>query len=423
MDPLREGSVVKILVISNLYPPHAIGGYEERCRQATEGLAARGHEMRVLTSHHGLPAPAKDNQGIQRRLRVHGFFGHPWLGMRDLYKLEKYNHAVVRAQIEEFNPDLVHVWNLGGLSKSLILTLQDSGLPTVYDISDHWIARSMRADVWLRWWNGLTQSGLATFTSKLLRLLGAKSWLRSKAPFAAWAEIQFPRIYFCSDRLKQITREAGWPVEHGAVIHCGVKTSTFADRPASDRFTKMLYVGRLHDDKDPLTAIKALGRLAAAGNQDLVLDLYGRGEDDYVERLKATAAELGIADRVQFKSTDAAGMCTVYSEYDALLFTSAWEEPFALTPLEAMSAQLPVISTLLGGSRELVRDGENALEFAARNDAELAAAIDRLAADPELRRRIIATAGREVVERYDLEVIVSQIEDYLTATVTAHGQS
>lgn len=412
---------MKILVISNLYPPHAIGGYEERCRQITEGLAARGHDMRVLTSHHGLPAPCVDEQGIHRELRVHGFFGHPWLSMGKLYALEKHNHAAVRAQIEAFQPDLIHVWNLGGISKSLILTLRDIGRPTVYDISDHWIAQSLRADVWLRWWNGLTHSTLATFASKCLRALGAKTWLRSQAPFAAWGQIEFPSIYFCSGRLKQITRESGWPVDHGAVIHCGVKTATFAQRPVSDRFTKLLYVGRLHDDKDPLTAVKALGRLAAAGNDDLTLDLYGRGDDDYVALLNSTADELGIADRVALKSTDAAGMRQVYADYDALLFTSAWEEPFALTPLEAMSAQLPVISTLLGGSEELVRDGENALQFGARNDAELAAAVERLAADPKLRSEMVSTAGREVVERYDIEVIVSQIEDYLTTTVDQHA--
>lgn len=414
---------MKILVVSNLYPPLAIGGYEERCRQATEGLADRGHEMRVLTSHHGLPGPAVDDQGIHRLLRVHGFFGHPWLGLRDLYQLEKHNHAALRAQIADFQPDLVHVWNLGGISKSLILTLRDTGLPTVYDISDHWIARSLRADVWLRWWNGLTHSTTASFASRALRLLGARTWLRRVAPFAPWSEIQFPRIYFCSDRLKQITREAGWPVDHGAVIHCGVKTETFANRPPSDRFTKLLYVGRLHDDKDPLTAIKALGRLAAAGHSDLTLDLYGRGEDDYVNLLKTTVTELGLDGRVQFKSTDAEGMRSVYSAYDALLFTSAWEEPFALTPLEAMAAQLPVISTLLGGSRELVRDGENALEYVARDDASLARAIERLAGDAALRQSLVATAGREGVERYDLSVIISQIEDYLTETAAAHGRA
>ncbi len=412
---------MKILVVSNLYPPHSIGGYEERCLAVTEGLKSRGHEVCVLTSHHGLPGPTVDEQGIRRELRVHGFFGHPWLSMGQLYQLEKHNHAVLKAAITDFKPDVVHVWNLGGISKTLILTLRDLGIPTVYDISDHWIAQSLRADVWMRWWNGLTHSGIATFASKVLRAFGAKSWMQSRAPFARWEEIQFPRIYFCSARLKEITQESGWPVAHGAVIHCGVPTQAFTQRSASDRFTKLLYVGRLHDDKDPLTAVQALGHLAKAGNHHLTLDLYGRGNDDYVHQVKTAAAQMGIAERVQFLSTDAAGMRCVYAEYDALLFTSAWEEPFALTPLEAMAAHLPVISTLLGGSAELVREGENALQFAARDPVDLARAINRLAGDPDLRKSMVETAGREVVDRYDIAVIVGQIEAYLQETLHLHG--
>jgi hypothetical protein len=41
---------VKILVLSNLYPPDFIGGYELACEQAVDALIARGHEVRVLTS-------------------------------------------------------------------------------------------------------------------------------------------------------------------------------------------------------------------------------------------------------------------------------------------------------------------------------------------------------------------------------------
>jgi len=414
---------MKILVVSNLYPPHSIGGYEERCLTVTEGLKSRGHEVCVLTSHHGLPGPTADAGGIRRQLRIHGFFGHPWLSLGQLYQLEKHNHATLKAAISEFRPAIVHVWNLGGISKTLILTLRDLGIPTVYDISDHWIARSMRADVWLRWWNGLTKSTVATLTSKVLRLFGAKAWLSSRAPFASWDEIKFPRIYFCSARLQEITRESGWPVDHGAVIHCGVPTAAFAPRPASDRFTKLLWVGRLHEDKDPLTAVRALGHLAQAGNTALTLDIYGRGDEAYVNQVKCTAAELGITDRINYLSTDAAGMRKVYADYDALLFTSAWEEPFALTPLEAMSAQLPVISTLLGGSQELVRDGANALKFEARDPIDLARAINGLAGDAELRRTMVTTAGREVVERYDIAVIVGQIESYLQETLTLHGNA
>ena len=42
---------------------------------------------------------------------------------------------------------------MGGLSKSMLLTLQQLGTPTVFYLSDHWIARSLAADIWLRWWN------------------------------------------------------------------------------------------------------------------------------------------------------------------------------------------------------------------------------------------------------------------------------
>ncbi|GAB5558383.1 MAG: hypothetical protein SynsKO_00300 [Synoicihabitans sp.] len=414
---------MKILVISNLYPPHSIGGYEERCRYITERLQKRDHDIRVLTSDHGLDAPDVDDAGVHRLLRVHGFFGHPWLGIKALRQLEESNHATVRAQIAEFQPDVVHVWNLGGISKSLILTLQDINLPTVYDVSDHWIAQSLQADVWLRWWNGQSRSLGARIVAATLKLFGARARLAPIAPFANWAEIEFPRIYFCSDRLKQITAQAGWPVTHAAVIHCGVDTATFARRPASDRFEKLLWVGRLHDDKDPLTAIQALGELAAQGDKTLTLDLYGRGDEPYVKQLEETITELGLTDRVAFKSTDAAGMRQVYADYDALLFTSAWEEPFALTPLEAMSAHIPVLSTLLGGSQELVRDGENALEFTARDAKSLAAGIKRMADDHELRQNLVELAGAEVVERYDLAVIVDQVESYLTETVRTHGDT
>ena len=86
-----------------------------------------------------------------------------------------------------------------------------------------------------------------------------------------------------------------------------------------------------------------------------------------------------------------------------------------------MAAHLPVISTLLGGSAELVREGENALQFAARDPVDLARAINRLAGDPDLRKSMVETAGREVVDRYDIAVIVGQIEAYLQETLHLHG--
>jgi len=40
---------MKMLVVSNLYPPHYIGGYELRCQCIVDDLRTRGHEIHVLT--------------------------------------------------------------------------------------------------------------------------------------------------------------------------------------------------------------------------------------------------------------------------------------------------------------------------------------------------------------------------------------
>ena len=416
---------MRILVITNLYPPHAIGGYEERCRRVIDGLRARGHEVRVLTSDHKVASvtvlhPPSDPPHVARVFRIHGFFDHPWLAPHKLFGLEKHNHAVLRAELAAFAPDVVHVWNLGGLSKTFMLTLQQWGGPVVYDVSDHWIARSLRADVWLRWWNGEAGGTAAKILRPFLRATGLANRICRAAPFAPWSALHFDRIYFCSAALREITVKSGWPVGHAAVIYCGVETGLYATRPPSELFQKLLYVGRLDPDKDPLTAIRALGRLHAEGRRHLTLTLYGRGPDDYVASLKAEVEKLGLSTAVTFASAPSTKMPQIYAQHDALVFTSAWEEPFALTPLEGMAAALPVVGTPSGGSRELFRDGENGLVFPAGDDAACAAAIARLDDDPALRARLAATALPEVRARYDLAAITGEIESYLSETIRLH---
>ena len=397
---------MKLLVVSNLYPPHSIGGYEERCRRIIDRLRTKGHDVLVVTSTHGVDGERIEGH-IHRRLRVHGFFGHPWLSIPKLFALEKHNHAVLRDEIDTFKPDVIHVWNLGGISKALTIELQSCGRPVVYDVSDHWIARSLKADVWLRWWNGEAGGSAAKLLRGALKATGVAAFIKKRAPFAPWNDIAFRRIYFCSEALKRITIAKGYALEHAAVIYCGIETEAFAVRDEESRFTRLLYVGRLAEDKDPLVAVRAMKLLP----QHFTLSIYGRGDADYTKRLQEEARDLG--GRIEFKTAGAEEMSRVYAGHDALLFTSAWEEPFALTPLEAMAAGVPVISTLEGGSRELVRHGENALAFRTGDAGDLARQVMLLHSEPGLRRSMTAIARKEVVEKYDLEQITTQIENYL----------
>ncbi|BCU79588.1 hypothetical protein llg_43030 [Luteolibacter sp. LG18] len=345
-------------------------------------------------------------------------YGHPWLKIHRLHALEKHNHAVLREEIADFQPDLIHVWNMGGVSKSLLLRLEGQKIPVVYDVSDHWIARSLKADVWLSWWNA-PGSSLRGAVRSLLEATGMRSRLDPATPTRSWDTLAFPHIYFCSAFMRDHTAAKGWPVKHARVIHCGIDTASFAVKRSHSRFEKLLWVGRINDDKDPFTAVRALAEARKRGLDSLTLDLYGGGDPADLARLEAEIARLDLGAVVARRSVPAAEMRELYAQYDALLFTSNWGEPFALTPLEAGASGLPVISSLDGGQAELVRDGVNAIAAGAGDPLSYADGISLLAADATKRAAIASAAREEILRKFDLAEITTQIESLLVQTASS----
>lgn len=404
---------MRVLVVSNLYPPHYVGGYELRCELVVNALRARGHQVSVLTSNHVVPSAtgATEESHVSRTLRIHGFFGHPWLGIGALRELEFHNNNALRQAVQKTRPDLIHVWNLGGLSKSLCHTLPDFQLPFIYDVSDHWIARSLAADVWLNWWNRENPSPKARVLRTWWTLTGTRKRWSDVAPTDPVSAIRFPNLYFCSRALQDLTLSKGYPVEHGKVIYCVVDTEKFHGTPvpASRPLRKLLYVGRLAEDKGVMTALQAM--LAVKGRFAGELHVFGKGDADYTLQLKSFVSDRNLP--VQFHSATPAEMPAVYRAHDALLFTSEWEEPFALTPLEAMASGLPVIGTMSGGSRELFRHGENGLTYDAGNAQQLAQRILEMDANPAHRARMAATGNEEVRAKFSEPIIIDQIEKFL----------
>ena len=64
---------MKILVVTNLYPPHHVGGYELGCRDVVEKLRARGHTVRVLTDRGTLTLVAEVTDDLQHGLVATAF--------------------------------------------------------------------------------------------------------------------------------------------------------------------------------------------------------------------------------------------------------------------------------------------------------------------------------------------------------------
>jgi glycosyltransferase involved in cell wall biosynthesis len=113
----------------------------------------------------------------------------------------------------------------------------------------------------------------------------------------------------------------------------------------------------------------------------------------------------------------------VYKRHDAFLHTSEWDEPFVLTPLEAMAAGLPVIGAEIGGVRGLLRHGENAFTYTPGDVTALALRLQELQTNSALRCQMAEAAQQEVLSKYNETTVVDRIENYLQASLEIWGHT
>ena len=429
---------MKILVLTNLYPPHHAGTFDNHCQTVTESLRLRGHAILVLTSSHGLRTEQRDGE-IERRLLLNGVFGHPSLtGVMELKPLEIHNNDVLREALDQFQPDIVHVFSLFGLSKSLIFTLYNSKRPVVYDVFDHWLSANVREDPWLHFWNSPRLPFLAQSTRKALEMSGERIRLDSAAPtrlmkgydrvpgiFGEGRDravvapnsipgFRFDRIYFCSQTLKHLTEQVGFCVGHADVIYPGITAAYIGDiKPAGVPMKRFLIVTRLTEESGVMTALKAL-KIARDARLDVTLSIYGRGDSKYVAKLRSFVVANQLPAEFLTVSNQNSDLPDVYKRHDVLLHTPEWAEPFPFTPLEAMACGLPVIGARSGGMEELLRHGENALTYPAGDAEALAARMQELLISPALRCQMAEAAQAEVLARFNDTTVIDQIENFLT---------
>jgi glycosyltransferase involved in cell wall biosynthesis len=154
---------------------------------------------------------------------------------------------------------------------------------------------------------------------------------------------------------------------------------------------EVLYAGRLSPEKGVEDLIEAAAgmKLVVAGDGPLragVPAALGFVPHDELDRLYARAAVVACPSR---------------------------REGFGVACLEAMAHARPVVATGVGGLLDLVVDGETGLVVPPRDPAALRAALERLLADGELRRRLGAAGRERARERFSWDVVTD-------ATVAAY---
>ncbi len=163
-------------------------------------------------------------------------------------------------------------------------------------------------------------------------------------------------------------------------------------------------IGRLCDVKGQRELIEALAHVSRAHVVLVGRDLEQGGA--YQRDLEGVAERNGVRDRVVFAGERAAD--DVLGELDVVALPS-WTEGLPLVVLEAMAHGRPVVATPVGGTPEVVLDGETGLLVPPRDPHALAAALQRLVDDAGLRRRLGEAGKRRAVERFSAGAMTARM--------------
>ncbi|HEY8304558.1 MAG TPA: glycosyltransferase family 4 protein [Solirubrobacteraceae bacterium] len=398
-------------MISNLYPPVAVGGYETRCAHTAQWLARR-HEIVVLTSslrRRGL----KGEPDVYRDLP---FVPEKRLGVLLAPLASARAVRVVKRALRRHEPDLVFVWNASNIPRAGVRVAQGSKIPVAFSLADPWLGSFTKGDLFLRYLAGEARGWRGAW-SWLMRLTNRLPWLRIEL------EEAFPAsLVWNSQALRNLTpipsgvRPALERVIHPTTAH---ERLFAAVRRSPAPMPTIAFVGRLEPEKAPDLAIRALALLRESHGLDVRLLLMGTGEPTVVSQLEDLVRALRLEDRVELRgAVPIESVASALGEAHAIVVPSRWQEPFGLVCLEAALARVPVVASMSGGMPEMLEPGEEALFFAIDDvDACAAALADTLtdkSAAAERVRRARARADDYSLERYR-EAYDAFVEDALLA--------
>lgn len=136
------------------------------------------------------------------------------------------------------------------------------------------------------------------------------------------------------------------------------------------RNIKLIYVGRLIQEKGVQLTLKALSKVSI--DLPWSFDIVGDGE--YRPLLEKLVNELGISNKVSFMGTRS-DIPELYEKADVFIHMPIWEEGFGIALVEAMSAGMVCISAASGAIPEIIDDKENGFLVEKENIDQLAITI------------------------------------------------
>jgi len=337
---------MNILLVSSLFPPNVVGGAELSVEALATGLAARGHNITVLTAAQRWGQGVSDLR-ISEGLNVHFRHTSHWgsrigkssrteamkLHVADLFGLSGKN--AIRQELNNRYYDIVHTNTLVGFSTQIWRLAAEANIPVVHTLRDYYLlcVRGTMRKAGATCERQCTECRLVSeFRTRHFRHVGA--------------------IVGISRYILNAHEQAGVlspSATRDVIANAVIPTGSSAPRRVRNKGegTVFGYLGRLHHSKGIETLLAAFSSVPGLSR----LRIGGAGNFPYVSKLKTLAHDSRIEFPGFVRPDD------FLASIDILVVPSEWPEPLGRVILEAYLYGVPVIASACGGIPEVVADG------------------------------------------------------------------
>lgn len=391
---------MKILMLSWEFPPRVVGGLGRHVYDLSTALAAKGHEVHVVTCGDGASKAFEVVEGVNViRTDAAALPGQDfvtWVMNLNFSLVEKAANLVLK----QGRFDLIH-------AHDWLVAFAAETVKKAY----HWpLVSTIHATEWGR------NHGLHT---DLQRYISSVEW---RLAYESWRVICCSRYMY--GELKGIF---GLPDDKLSIIPNGVKADEFMRKRGGSltdnefrlrwaaRDEKIIfYIGRLVHEKGVSVLLEAIPRVLNQYNGAKFI-IAGTGPE--YEALRGRARDLGIDHRLYFPGfVDDDTRIRLLQSADISVIPSLYE-PFGIVALEAMAAGSPVVVSDVGGLGEIIIDGVNGLKFGVGNSEQLSGVLLEILRKPELAARLAKRGREDTLTTYNWENISQQTEDVYTGVL------
>lgn len=372
---------MKILVIIHEYPPVGGGGGRVAQDLAT-GLAARGHQVRVLTAQCGQLPDSEEQEGVfilrlksaRREMFRAGIFAM-------LAFIPAAVFAALR-QMRTWRPDVVHVHFAvpSGAAAWLLKVLTGTPYALTIHLGDVPGGVPEKTGRWFRW--------VYPFTPPIWRRASAIAAVSSYTRSLALQHYPVP--------IQVINNGVDLQTLNPGTIHAG--------RPP-----RVVFAGRLQPQKNPLQLVRCL---AAVSDLPWTCTLLGDGP--LRMDVEKEIDKHGLRERFRLPGWVTPEQVIELFRQSDLLFMPSLSEGMPVAGLHALAMGLALVLSRVGGCVDLVQDGVNGYLLEPSDQAGFERALRGLLGSPQ-RLKSFRLASRKHAQRFDIHQVVLQYEHFLQA--------